>query len=136
MSDDEDLQEIDFVFDDGIIDLPPSGAVKNPLGDSMDKMVDGTLFRCVYLEGRREYRVTSHTPVEDGHPLILNELIERGAAKRWAEHHFMEGLSPDTAALDLGISKLQAKIPGELRKRNEGQIVQSELEAIDGFGSF
>jgi hypothetical protein len=133
----EDLEEINFVFDGETIDLPPSGAVKNPFGDTMDKMVDGTLFRCAFLIERAQYRVSSYTPVEGfPKPLNLNHLINRHEAEDRKQGGWMRGLSTDTAALEIGIEKLTPQIAFQVRKLREEELVAGELEQLPGFGSF
>jgi hypothetical protein len=130
MSDDEDLTEIDFVFDAAF-------EPKNAFGGDMERMVDDTLFRCVFSTEQQVYHIISSTPVE-GHPqpLKLKGVVYRQDAKRHAEQNFMKGLSTDTAALEIGIELLTPQIAYQVRKLREDELVGQELEAIEGFGSF
>jgi hypothetical protein len=97
---------------------------------------DGTLFTAEYKQDSAGYIVVSRTPIEGHEPLVLKLFIEREAATRFREHKWIDGYSIDTAALQIGMDSLKAQIPGELRRFKNGLLVEEELEALEGFGSF
>lgn len=103
---------------------------------SKDVLIDGTLFRSEYHHDSLQYRVTSHTPVEDNRPLDLVEWVERVDATSYRDGNWIKGHSVDSAAMAIGIERLQARIPNELRKLPVSSRVKAQMEDIEGFGSF
>mgnify|MGYP006188198083 CR=1 FL=1 len=100
-------------------------------------MVDGTLFKGHYRTHQDAYQIVSYTPVDDyPKPLSLNCIIFRHEAEDYRERNFVAGHSIDSAAMQLGIDKLAPQIPHALRKLREKELVQGELEVLEGFGSF
>jgi hypothetical protein len=102
----------------------------------MEQMIDGTLFKALYDAHRASYKITSRTPVDGCEPLVLTKWIDRIEATTHREKNWPKGLSIDTSALALGIEALQPQIAPALRKLREGELVQAELEGLEGFGSF
>jgi hypothetical protein len=103
---------------------------------SKDVLIDGTLFKSEFLSDRAQYRVTSRTPVEDNQPLELVEWVERAEATKYRDGKWIQGHSVDSAAMAIGIERLQARIPGEIRKMPVSSRVREQMEDIEGFGSF
>lgn len=107
-------------------------------GETLDEMRGDTLFKLSYRGVSRTYRVDSYTPVEGyPKPLHVGTVIRREEAEAHKERNFFtESFSTDTAAFDLGVTRLEAEIPCAMRKLREEELVAGELEAIEGFGSF
>jgi hypothetical protein len=103
---------------------------------SKDVLIDGTLFKSEYHNDKGSYRVTSRTPLEDNDPLELIEWVERFEATQYRDGKWIQGHSIDSAAMAIGIERLQARIPGELRKLPVSKRVREQMEDIEGFGSF
>jgi hypothetical protein len=102
---------------------------------SKDVMIDGTLFRSEYFSDRG-YRISSRTPVEEFEPLELIEWVEREEATRYRDGKWIHGHSLNSAAMAIGIERLQARIPVELRKLPVSSKAKAAMEDIEGFGSF
>lgn len=111
---------------------------KHPFPDeSTDKMVGETLYKALYRMESRTYKVCSYTPVEGyPKPLCLHTVISREEADAFKERNWIKSFSTNTAALEMGMEKLAPQIPVQIRKLREGELVQSELEQLEGFGSF
>jgi hypothetical protein len=103
---------------------------------SNDVMIDGTLFKSLYVSDRAQYCVTSHTPLEEGRTLKLNHWVERVEATQYREGNWIKGHSIDSAAMAIGITALQERIPIEMRKLPVSARAREQMEDIEGFGSF
>jgi hypothetical protein len=108
----------------------------NRIVGETERMIDGTLFQVKYLHERAQYHITSSTPVEDHEPLMISQWVERADATKYREKNWLQGHSIDSAAFHLGIEAIKPKISVLLRKIREGELIQAELETLDGFGSF
>lgn len=107
----------------------------NALGQPLDVMEDGMLFRVEWDVARSAYRATVSAPAGD-RPFAQHTYITREEATKHRDANWVRGLSIDTAALELAKDKLKNQFTADLDEVAGKIAVQVAYESIDGFGSF